>query len=76
MSRSRRHTPIMGIAGGRNEKWWKRRANRRLRRLARLIHDEDQVEPLLRETSDVWSSPKDGKHWFGGCEEMARWMRK
>ena len=76
MSRSFRHTPIAGHTCAETEKWDKRKANRKLRRLSRLVtDDEDQVVPALREVSNTWSFAKDGKHFMQGPLDP-RWMRK
>lgn len=67
MSRSRKRTPIGGIAVGRSEKHEKRLANRKARRHARvaLAADSDRdVLPHLREVSNVWTMAKDGKRYF------------
>ncbi|CAN5617202.1 hypothetical protein BH11CYA1_BH11CYA1_44160 [soil metagenome] len=71
MSRSFRHTPVIGNACAASDKPGKQIANRTLRmhericlRKAMLSCDgfENLVMPLLREVSNVWSFPKDGKH--------------
>lgn len=66
MSRSRKKTPISGISTARSEKQDKRLANRKLRHAVkqRLGTDPDDVLPVLREVSNVWSMAKDGKHWY------------
>lgn len=67
MSRSRRHTSITGMTTARSEKWDKREANRRARRLVREVlgHEpEADALPHLREVSSVWTFEKDGKQWF------------
>jgi len=67
MSRSRRHTPIIGNTTAGSEKSDKQRANRRYRqtikRLCRGIID-DMLFPVLREVSDVWNHAKDGKRYY------------
>lgn len=78
MSRSRKKTPIGGIAVGRSEKQEKRLANRKARRHVRvaLATDSDRdVLPHLREISNVWSMAKDGKHYFDP-HRYAKEMRK
>lgn len=72
MSRSRRHRPIHGIAGG-SEQYDKRLANRRLRRTHKqLIRSESEIDivilPVMRDISNVWSFNKDGKSYFGQME--------
>lgn len=75
MSRSRRHTPIMGVTTAESEKQDKRRANRALRRRVKTIllkDPEADVIPTLEEVSDIWSFEKDGK-MYGTFEG---WDRK
>ena len=71
MSRSFRHTPIIGNACAASDKPGKQIANRTLRMNVRMclrkcLRDcadfDNLVVPLLREVSNVWSFPKDGKH--------------
>lgn len=64
MSRSRKHVPISGNTCAETEQWWKRKANRKLRRLLRLIQSDEEIIPTLRDVSDVWTWPKDGKHYW------------
>lgn len=61
MSRSRRRTPVMGIAGD-SDRADKRRANRALRRAVRA--NVTAEPPTLREVSDVRGFAKDGKRRF------------
>lgn len=89
MARSRKKTPIQGIACSESDSAWKRRANRALRRQVRLaIADlpldghSDQDLPELREVSDIWDGDKDGKRYIHPSrprftsEDMDRAMRK
>ncbi len=62
MSRSRRKTPIFGIAGGVSEKQDKRKANRKARKKQNWNKD-------LREVSDNWGFAKDGKRYQQEAEE-------
>ena len=67
MSWSRQKTSISGITSATTEKQEKREANRRLRRLTRArssSEDESPPLPILREVSDLWAWPKDGKTHF------------
>lgn len=68
MSRSYRHTPVMGNAGTRSEQWDKAHGQRKLRMRVRqwLRHRRWSALPTpgLRQVSDVWGFAKDGKHWF------------
>jgi hypothetical protein len=65
MSRSRRNTPIRGVCAD-TEKKDKRLANRRLRAaLRQMPADDDALEPLKREVSNVWTMDKDGKMYLG-----------
>jgi hypothetical protein len=79
MSRSYRHTPIIGNACGSSDKPGKQKANRAFRagsrRKLRTATDvEALVMPALREISSVWSFPKDGKHYMK--DHRAAWARK
>lgn len=81
MSRSYRHTPISGVGAygvDHGEKWWKQKANRALRRRIRQMADDEQIVPTLRDVSDVWTWPKDGKaYWHEPCnDDWRRMMRK
>jgi hypothetical protein len=66
MSRSRRRTPICGIATADSEKRDKRIANRKLRRKARVATrvDAEGEMPARREVSNPWCMDKDGKTRF------------
>jgi len=37
---------------------------------------ETPLLPTLRELSNPWGMPKDGKQWFGDCREDARVWRR
>jgi hypothetical protein len=76
MSRSYRHTPILGHGGG-SEKQDKRIYNRRLRsRVRQMLHscaDFDAVLlPKVREVSELWDMSKDGKSY---CDSLAGFVR-
>ena len=89
MSRSYRHTPIIGNCSH-SDKPGKAKANRKLRVaersvLAALSLDSDSgsdsgsdkdglLMPILREVSNVWDFPKDGKHYMKRHKEA--WCRK
>ena len=79
MSRSYRKNPAGGIATVKPgaEKWFKRYGNKvwRSRVKKALAREEYDGLPLQREAWDVWSNPKDGKHWFGKYA-TAKDMRK
>lgn len=67
MSRSRKKTPISGITTADSEKYDKRLAHRRLRRRVKqtlAVQPEADVLPALREVSDPWTMPKDGRYWY------------
>ena len=73
MSRSYRKTPKAGIAGD-SDKEGKRKANRACRRAQnQAVKRGDESIPLLREVSDVWSMPKDGKITI---DPNSKYMRK
>ncbi len=67
MSRSFRHSPYCSNACASSDKPGKEIANRTLRThvhmaLLNCADFDNLVLPLLREVSNVWSFPKDGKH--------------
>ena len=77
MSRSYRHTPRFGYSRhAEGDRWWKRLAWSSLRRAVRdcLRRGEWERIPQLREVSEVWDWPKDGKRWWQ--DAPAREMRK
>lgn len=64
MSRSRRKNKIRGNTTAGSEKLSKLTANRKLRRLTKVILKKRQdVLPLLREVSSKWDFEKDGKKY-------------
>ena len=77
MSRSRRHTPIIGIGSAGSERDFKRQTHQAFRTKQRVILkkvlDEEDAEVLLphrnNEVENLWSGPKDGKHWVGGLKK-------
>ena len=80
MSRSRRHTPIIGMTVADSEKQDKRLANRALRRLARvtlaIYGEEVEVMPVIRDVSNVWAFEKDGRQYLDNPALFPREMRK
>lgn len=78
MSRSRRHTPIMGTTTARSEKYDKRLANRALRRETKMaLKDEKEVLPIVREVSNKYDFAKDGFQVIDLTRPDAwKWMRK
>ncbi len=78
MSRSRRKTPVFGHTTTDDQQHpWKQMAQRAWRRAVRqALHMGREVLPLLREVSDVWDWPMDGK-WYCTTRDLdPRWMRK
>lgn len=65
MARSRRKTPIVGIATADSEKAFKAREHRRERRsvATALAAGEDPPEP--KAFGNPWAGDKDGKQWIG-----------
>ena len=78
MSRSRKRTPIHGIADG-SEKKDKKIWHSRMRAKEReAIHRGDEVFPDEKEVSNPWSMAKDGKRYWAFDEnwdddEKAYW---
>ena len=69
MSRSKRHSPIAGIAKARSEKWFKQKSNQVLRQKQKkaMMRDEPDAAVLpvrSRDAVETWSGPKDGKFRF------------
>ena len=68
MSRSKRHTPIMGVAPAPSEKEFKRKSNRTLRQKQKEAMRDDPDAAVLplrsRDVVETWSGPKDGKSRF------------
>ena len=81
MARSYRHSPFMGNCSH-SDKAGKVVAHRRLRARQRqalvACRDFDAlVLPVMREVSDVWDFPKDGKHRLDiTSADFRKWMRK
>jgi hypothetical protein len=76
MSKSKRKTPIFGIAGG-SEKQDKRLANRMFRRKAKvkiIAEDYENLPVRLDEVIDAWCMAKDGKTYWANAPDKA--MRK
>lgn len=95
MARSRRKTPISAWCESRpgTNKWWQRTSHKRNRAHLRmsLITEQWERMPVNKQYGDEWSSPRDGKMWFGNLmnnkiynwwsdetehEEYERLMRK
>ena len=61
MSHSYRHTLKWRKHNG--EKWFKSHSNRVLRRrVVSAINSDAEIMPILREVSDIWTSPKDSEY--------------
>jgi hypothetical protein len=80
MSRSYRHVPIHGLCNA-SDKQGKRQCNRNLRRITRqTLHtheDLDSIElPRVRDVSDTWLMPKDGKAYWHNLADFSRTLKK
>lgn len=69
MSRSRRKTPIFGIASARSEtddkrEWHKRWRSRQRDQINSLGPDDDPLPVQRYAVSSTWLMSKDGKSWF------------
>jgi hypothetical protein len=71
MSRSYRKSPFMGITCCKSEKDDKRIANRRYRRRLR-ISIFNEIQPMIREVSNVYLFGKDGRQFITD----SKWLRK
>jgi hypothetical protein len=72
MSRSRRKTPIIGMAGNKSEKkdkkiWHSRMRARERDKLKSLIDPDNYITTLIQDVSNVWNMTKDGKCDLRGC---------
>lgn len=76
MSRSRKHTPVTGFTGSASEKEAKRAYNRALRRGNRVRVESGEEDDFLhvRDVSDPWTMPKDGKTWVN--PDLGHWYFK
>ena len=75
MSRSKIKTPISGITTAPSDKEGKRQANRAFRRNTRMqVLKGKEIVSLLREVSNVWSFPKDGKRYWKNLN--VKYLRK
>lgn len=74
MSRSFKKVSICGNSGG-SDKYDKRLANRRFRRINKLRVKYDEEPLLTNEVSNVWDMTKDGKNFFDK-EKWPKSMRK
>lgn len=75
MSRSKIKTPISGITTALSDKEGKRQANRAFRRNTRMeVLKGKEIVSLLREVSNVWSFPKDGKRYWKNLD--VKYLRK
>jgi hypothetical protein len=73
MSRSKRKNPILGNTTAETEAPGKAKWHRRHRREERTrlsSQGEDYVERSHREHSDPWSMEKDGKKYWGRCDQL------
>ena len=85
MSRSYRKTPMGGWCGS-SDKVGKQLANRRYRSISKIklncnYEDESIILPVLKEVSNAWDFPKDGKMgwWSLGPDADDRekeWFRR
>lgn len=74
MSRSKKKTSILGIAGD-SEKQDKRINNRMFRRREKVAIEQDKEPPYdMNEVRNVWSMAKDGKYYVQNPKD--KWMRK
>lgn len=82
MSRSFKHSPIMGISGGAQKKF-KQQEHKRERTLVNSLLHSDITELVIsnKKFGNEWASPRDGKTYFGTLknkwpEDYSKWMRK
>ena len=82
MSRSKRKTPVFGIATAKSEKQdkqiWHSRLRSRVRTSLASIPPEQldgYLAPFRNDVSSVWSMSKDGKRYFHPTEQIVMAMR-
>jgi hypothetical protein len=76
MSRSKKKTPICGIAANNSEKEDKRRVNRKFRHKERIAINKDKDPPEdLDEIETEWEFNKDGRQYFDP-DKFPELMRK
>ena len=74
----------MGVAGNSPaQKKFKQQEHQRERTNVRCLLDNEEFEnmPNKKKFGNEWSSPRDGKMWFGKCintwpDDYPKWMRK
>jgi len=78
VSRSRKKTPIFGIASAKSEKQdkqiWHSRLRSRLRTTLTAIPPgqlDGYIAPVNKDVSSVWSMAKDGKRYFHPRKQIA-----
>lgn len=78
MSRSKRKTPIIGIAGSVGQHIFKKHESRAKRHRVRQYLTSENYDKLPhdKEYGNEWSSPRDGKTWFGYDKQWKKAMRK
>lgn len=75
MSRSYKKSPVITCGSG---KWFKQKANRKLRHKVKTIlkkYPDQDILPILREVSNVYDSNKDGMCclWLDNYEHIGRY---
>ena len=80
MSDSRRRNTVLPITCAESEKRAKRFVRRALRRrirqqVSQLADPEAYYPPLLRERSDVWQMPKDGRCHYDP-DDLSPWVKR
>jgi len=76
MSRSRRKTPIMAIAGDTDKPFKVQEHQKQRSRVKALLKQDPEADlPDEKEFGDPWDSMKDGKQWLRE-EIREKYMRK
>lgn len=85
MSRSYKHTPITGYTTAESEKEDKKLWHGALRTAEReflskidvdTTDDDNLIDPVEKDVSNVWSFDKDGKHYMNINNDNIKLMRK
>ena len=71
MARSKRKSPVLGNAKAESEKKWKSFQHRKLRRKVNVLLSRsiDNVDLDVKDVSNIWAAPKDGKSYWRDCPD-------
>ena len=73
MSRSKKKSPVLAMTCAESEKDWKKENHRRFRRKTKTALQTGEEPPEIKEVTEIWDSPKDGKRWWGNSKPLTDW---